>query len=249
MSNNNADKDTEVTDSDNWLNNMDEIFQKAYAEDLLQNHGERIDVHEASKNGDVDQVVKFLSQGNSTETRDRDHWVPLHMSSYWNQVEVTQLLLDRNADVSAVDTQLYTPLHWSAANGHMEAIQLLLDHGAVPDARCSAGATPLTLACSGGHLEAARLLINLGNDVDINSCTTTTKKTPLHNACYHGMPHIVELLLQHGALQTLDAAGNMPGELFSSMASLDARGRIKKMLEQSLAGESISDETVPETDN
>lgn len=67
----------------------------------------------------------------------------------------------------------------------------------------------LSLACQLGNIVAARKLLKCG--ADVNRVARATGCTPLHDAAACGHHHVVALLLQHGADQTVaDAAGATP---------------------------------------
>jgi ankyrin repeat protein len=50
------------------------------------------------------------------------------------------------------------------------------------------GATPLILAAAGGHRAFMSLLLSKNANVEL--ATVDKKRTALHEACYHGHPHV-----------------------------------------------------------
>ena len=67
------------------------------------------------------------------------------MAVLTNQKEVTQLLLERGADINAraKDRDGGTPLHWAAAVGRKQLAELLVRAGADVNAKDNSGYTPL----------------------------------------------------------------------------------------------------------
>ncbi len=86
-----------------------------------------------------------------------------------------------------------TPLFIASFEGHTgTALSLINDLGALVDAAGESRATPLTQAVTEGHTGTALLLINLGACVE---ATTRDDCTPLHFACFLGLPVTVTALL------------------------------------------------------
>jgi hypothetical protein len=71
---------------------------------------------------------------------------------------VTQLLIERGADVNAAQTAGYRPLHQAAVTGREDLVRMLLDAGADKTARCDRGKTPADYARERGHTALAEML-------------------------------------------------------------------------------------------
>ena len=109
-----------------------------------------ISIWGAVAGGHIELVEQHLAAGTDiTETlRDRVPGyggTPLHVAVLTNQKEVTQLLLERGADINAraKDRDGGTPLHWAAAVGRKQLAELLVRAGADVNAKDNSGYTPL----------------------------------------------------------------------------------------------------------
>lgn len=84
--------------------------------------------------------------------------------SAYSRNEIAKILIDHNADVSAVDNSGQTPLH-GAATWSKEIVQLLIDHNADISAVDNDGQTPLHKAAAYGKEEVVKLLFSHGADI------------------------------------------------------------------------------------
>lgn len=120
--------------------------------------------------------------------------------------EVTRLLVERGAKVSAVNKSGDTALHAAAGIGRLKTIDLLLGRGANISAQNLAGFTPLHSAIHGLEFEAVKYLLAKG--ASINS-QDKYNGTPLMDAISSNYNNerlaIIRVLLDSGA----DA--NIPG--------------------------------------
>jgi len=87
------------------------------------------------------------------------------------------------------------------------------------------GDNALHCVCVWGDIEAARILIEGG--IDVNKAGEDNY-TPLHVACAHGHPQLVELLLAHGA----DTRARTLGDLPFTTARLAGRDDICQILSE-----------------
>ncbi|KAJ1493557.1 ankyrin repeat protein, partial [Baffinella frigidus] len=90
----------------------------------------------------------------------------LFVAAKFGRGEVLQLLLEKNADVSAQCKQGWSPLHSAADRGNDSAVKLLLDHGASVEAKSEDdGQTSLHVAARQGEEQVLKLLLDKGADV------------------------------------------------------------------------------------
>ncbi|KAK7490959.1 hypothetical protein BaRGS_00017831 [Batillaria attramentaria] len=156
--------------------------------------------HTACRTGDV-RCVKRLSEHNVHIVRGMLHGMtPLHVASAHGQNDVTEILLQRGADVNALTSLEWTPLHLASENGHVRVANILLALGAHVNVQEKRGWSPLHLASCRGHARMADVLLQRGARVDMRKAF---EWTPLHLASFYGRSETARVLLQHGA--TVDA--------------------------------------------
>jgi ankyrin repeat protein len=118
-------------------------------------------------------------------------------------VEVVRILLNvEGIDVNAKDNEEKTPLHRAAMANNDRIEALLLDKGAALFAQDNDGSTPLHLAADDGMLAAVETL--LGYILTLDSAKIDVSdyldRTPLGRAAEKGHAHVVESLLEWGAV-------------------------------------------------
>jgi ankyrin repeat protein len=109
---------------------------------------------------------------------------------------VTELLIDRGADVKVKNNRGWTVLHETSSNGHETVVKLLLYKGADIAAKDNDGITALHVTSENGHEAVVKLLLDYGADIDAKD---NGGLTPLHFAAGNGHEAVVELLLEIGA--------------------------------------------------
>ncbi|KAJ5722129.1 hypothetical protein N7488_000164 [Penicillium malachiteum] len=67
----------------------------------------------------ADEIFESLPQGPHAP----------HIAAYWNLIEIVEVLIEADADLSAVDSHKWTPLHWACANNHPQVAALLILKG------------------------------------------------------------------------------------------------------------------------
>lgn len=134
-------------------------------------------------------------------------------------VAILRLLLSSGVDVNARYNYHDVHLNWyvnsemsliqeAASLGEVAAIEVLLEFGAEIDAVSLSWGTALMLALSKGKNNAAKLLLEKGADPNLGSpslsfhwiVAATVYKTPIEAAIFRGMPSMVQLLLDYGAV-------------------------------------------------
>jgi ankyrin repeat protein len=160
-------------------------------------------------------------------SRDSRGATPLHYAAICGRIECLQILLEREATVSAQDVLGNSALHYAVSTQldvqrGAKLVQLLLAADADPNARNKNAETPLHIATKRGSPNASPVLIDDNvsivsklveggakiNSIDVN------KNTPLHNAARYGMQWTAEELLSANALTTIkNGAGKTPAEV------------------------------------
>lgn len=128
--------------------------------ELKQVEAKKVDLHQACREGDVDQVelvCKYYKQ--AVQEVDCDDDTPLHNAARNNCGEVVELLLRAGAAHDAENEDGNSPLHVSAINNTVEVAQALLKAGAWLNAPNEKQNTPLHEAASHNKVAVTKLLL------------------------------------------------------------------------------------------
>ena len=143
----------------------------------------------------LEKAVKLLLDADTIDINSSSNIgsTPLIMASALGHKVVTQLLLQKGADVSR-ENWYGTALHCAAHSGEIQTILELLHKGVDVDIRNSRGHTPLHCATSEGHIAAMETLLSKGANVEARD---DYDSSPLHYASES--EQVIETLLAHGA--------------------------------------------------
>jgi serine/threonine protein kinase/ankyrin repeat protein len=174
----------EAVDHENWSSYVTVIY-------LLLAAGANPNSKDAS--GDS-ALLKLLEGGQEPLQEHRRRALALLLSSSYKT----------DVDVTPLGTQ-NKPLHLAIRRNDPWAVGMLLEkNDSVIEAQNSEGLTPLLLAArswspsvTSDQLEILDLLLEKGANADVKMLLTD--KTPLHLAVGHGLVHVTERLLEHGA--------------------------------------------------
>jgi len=154
-------------------------------------------LHQASKNGDLEQVKKLIAADADVNARDKRSQSPLHYAASSGHEEIARLLIAHGADVNAsMVNDSWTPLLDAANAGHAQVVKVLLENGAKVDVGDSYGYTPLYYAIWSDDEEAVRMLIAAG--ADVNTCPKGDYH-PLFYAVWQSHEGIVKAIIDAGA--------------------------------------------------
>jgi len=105
----------------------------------------------SAANGDVQNVIKSLSDHADINVMDANKYTPLQYAVYNNHIFVVQILIEAKANVTVRDTKNYdqwTPLHFAAAFGKTEIVKALLKTEQDPHLLNGKYQSPLDLAAT-----------------------------------------------------------------------------------------------------
>jgi ankyrin repeat protein len=185
---------------------------------------ERTLLHLAVGSGSVEMVRLFLNIS-PVEFLHRSFSIagtPLMFSVMKNNIDITRLLLEYGAAlrINEVNCEGETPLDLSIRNNNIDMTRLLLEHGATIKINkiIKGGETTLSIAVKNNNINMARLLLSYATDISINNILLDGE-TLLHKAFRlkeSQAVHMVNLLLDHGALYSLclPAIGATPLDAF-----------------------------------
>ncbi|XP_048251562.1 protein HOS4-like isoform X2 [Haliotis rufescens] len=121
------------------------------------------DLHDASSDGNLEEVKRILSQGVDVDCRRWRSWTPVMRAAYMGHRDVVELLVSEGADVSLVDGDGSNTLHFACVGGHLETVKFVLSlHVVDIDARDNYGRTAADEARLGGHTRVLDLLVSRG---------------------------------------------------------------------------------------
>lgn len=208
---------------------------------------------EAIQSADVSTVESLLANHPALlEARSPGGLRPFTAATYSGATDVTQLLIDRGAELDIFDAAAlgatdrlldllhqqpdlvhaysddgWTALHLAGHFGRSDSIAVLLEHGAELGAisRNRNANTPLHAALAGRQAETAKLLIRQGADVN---ATDGSGYTPLHLAAHEGNAALVQLFLDAGAdPQALTVAGQTPLDMAEAEGHTDVTNLLR----------------------
>lgn len=166
--------------------------------DLTSNEGAAAPhIVKIAQSGALVDVERLIKCGHDIETRHlHSGRNALLVAAHCGNVEIVDLLIQKNARLNVVDGMGYTALHLAASRGHCLVVELLVAEKLDIEARNKFGNTALWVAAYNGQLAATQLLI--ANHAKVNT-RSNSQTTALHVAAKRGDDQLVELLVNNGA--------------------------------------------------
>ena len=151
---------------------------------------------EAAKARDWAAVRRLVEERADVNATAPDGATALHWVSYWDDVEVAELLIRARADVNAANDLGATPLWNASMNGSAAMVRALLEAGANPNAALLSGESAVMTAARTGAPDVLELLLEAGADPNARA---TRHQTALMWAASQRHHDAVRVLLAHGA--------------------------------------------------
>ena len=121
------------------------------------------DLLDAVIGNDNPKAVELVHQGADVNKTQPNGWTPLLFALYNRNSELSQLLIEKGADVNAREWRTgNTALMLAASWGNVPLVQLLIQKGAQINAQQRAGNTALSYAVSYQHDDVVQLLKKAG---------------------------------------------------------------------------------------
>ncbi|KAK6155565.1 hypothetical protein DH2020_009813 [Rehmannia glutinosa] len=102
-------------------------------------------IHAFAREGDEEKLLKCIESGVPLNLKDSEGRTPLHWAVDRGHLSVTELLLNKNADVNAKDDEGQTALHYAAVCERNAIAELLVKHGADIEIKDNEGDAPRDL--------------------------------------------------------------------------------------------------------
>uniref|UniRef100_A0A8C3RU55 Ankyrin repeat domain 42 n=2 Tax=Chelydra serpentina TaxID=8475 RepID=A0A8C3RU55_CHESE len=171
-----------------------------------------VNIHEAVKAGDVEQLASMVKSGASINEVDLVHkFTPLHCAAHSGSLECLHWLLWHGADITALAIRDWTAAHLAAIRGHDACMQALVMNGVNLTVQDDRGCTPSHLAAAHGQSYTLQTILRSGMDVNVSD---KNDWKPVHYAAFHGRLGCLQLLIRWGAsINDVDNNGNLPAHL------------------------------------
>ena len=128
-------------------------------------------MHEAIAEGNLEHLRRLLNRPQQrariNERQPRSGSLPLGTAALHGEVQITEFLVRRGANVSGTNRDGNTALHVAAFLCREEIVKTLLENGASAKAKNLRGETPLQIVSGGWNRELETLYKSIGQTVGI----------------------------------------------------------------------------------
>jgi len=152
---------------------------------------------EAAKQQNWGSVRALINEGVDVNSATPEGHTALTWSVYWDDREISELLLQAGADPNAANDYGISPLFLAIRNRSHTMVDVLLKGKADHAVTLWSGVTPMMEASRVGVPEIVKSLLNYS--VDVNVKEPRRDQTALMWSISFGYPEIAKLLIQHGA--------------------------------------------------
>ena len=130
------------------------------------------DVYKFAKDGNVDELIIALNQGNNSTNWYKDVYdrgnTALHWAAKKGNMNIVEILLDRGIEINSKTNDGETALHIAASSGNMNIVEILLDRGIDINSKDNDGWTALHWAASNGDMNIVEILLDRGIDINLS---------------------------------------------------------------------------------
>ncbi|MGK0297139.1 MAG: ankyrin repeat protein [Gammaproteobacteria bacterium] len=152
----------------------------------------------ASKQQDWETVrIALMKKDVDVNTAQGDGATALAWSVYWDNQEITELLLRTGAKPNVANDYGITPLFLAVKNRNAVMVDALLEGGANPNATLWSGESPLMTAAKTGVNEVVNALLTHGADINIQE--PRRNQSALMWAIAFNNPDTARVLIEEGA--------------------------------------------------
>ncbi|XP_051037931.1 unconventional myosin-XVI [Phodopus roborovskii] len=209
----------------------EKVFQKQEGKRTKPGKSQRVHfsladrIQDAIINHHDKEVLRLLKEGADPHTLVSSGGSLLHLCARYDNVFITEVLIDRGVNVNHQDEDFWTPMHIACACDNPDIVLLLVLAGANVLLQDVNGNIPLDYAVEGTESSAILLAYLDENGVDLNSLRQIKLQRPmsmltdirhflssggdvneknddgvtlLHMACASGYKEVVVLILEHG---------------------------------------------------
>ena len=170
-----------------------------------QNNSEE-KLHTSIRNGELETVKKIIEKDN-TIINSPNHLgsTPLMVAASLDKMDISNYLIDQNAELNTANVHGSTTIHYAALNGQLDLVKQLVDKGAKVDVWNNRGRNPLHYSAISGNIELFEYLES--KDLDMTPATSD-QSSMLHWACNGGNVDMVKYMLNRDfSLDLLDSDG------------------------------------------
>ncbi|WMV20758.1 hypothetical protein MTR67_014143 [Solanum verrucosum] len=121
---------------------MGPVFSTFISEEDSENELKLDEIHAFAREGDDENLLKCIESGVPVDVKDSEGRAPLHWAVDRGHLNITKLLLSRNADVNAKDLEGQTALHYAAVCERADIAEFLVTHGADVEIKDNEGDCP-----------------------------------------------------------------------------------------------------------
>ncbi|KAK5580170.1 hypothetical protein RB653_000183 [Dictyostelium firmibasis] len=132
-----------------------------------------------SYNNEHEKVLEILQrEPNSINSVDSLNWTLLHVAVSHKSIDVVNLLLEKNIEISIKNNKGYTAFHIAACNGDLDIIEKMISMNRVPNGNIISNdmETSLFLSITNNHFGIAESILNYYHSNMIGSDNNNEKK-------------------------------------------------------------------------